>query len=199
MNQFFTPITSSINPDIVLEDIELELVRAACTRKQLAKGDFLLTHGQRCRHTFFIERGLVRQYSIDPKGKEHILFFAAEGAFLDNIEAVHFNAPSSYFIQAIEPTDVLLISEEALAELAKRLHHFSDLHSRLLYQHIMHQHKRITQLQSSSAEDRYMAFVRDYPEMMLRVPQLMIASYLGITPESLSRVRKALADKNFKR
>ncbi|WP_052405323.1 hypothetical protein [Porphyromonas sp. COT-290 OH860] len=63
----------------------------------------------------------------------------------------------------------------------------------------MHQHKRITQLQSSSAEDRYMTFVRDYPEMMLRVPQLMIASYLGITPESLSRVRKALADKNFKR
>lgn len=177
---------------------EVESFRGSCHQKRLERGEWLLTVGQRCHHAFFILRGVVRQYSIDKRGREHTLFFAAEGQFLANIEAVCLNMPSSYFIQALEDLEVIMLSETDLRKLSEETKHFGELRLRLLHEHILHQQKRITQLQADTAEERYLTFVEDYPEMMLRVPQHHIASYLGITPESLSRIRKSLAKKHSK-
>lgn len=178
---------------------ELALLRGSCNLKHITRGEYILSVGQRCRHAFFILQGLVRQYSIDSKGKEHILLFAREGHFLANVEAVHLSLPSSYFVQALEDTQILLLNEEDIERLGSISLHFATLRTKLLHEYVQHLQKRIAQLQADSAEERYLTFVRDYPEMMLRVPQIHIASYLGITPESLSRVRKALAHKNHKK
>ncbi len=167
-----------------------------CRVMEVRKGDFLLTEGQRCRHSFLIERGLLRQYSTDDKGKEHLLLFAAEGWFLTNVEGVHFDLPSSYTVQALEETRALLIDEALLTKMSASHPAFARFNREMLHEHLLRQQRRITQLLSDSAEQRYAAFTEDYPEMSLRVPQAMIASYLGITPESLSRIRRTIAGKN---
>lgn len=92
-----------------------------------------------------------------------------------------------------------MIDENFFLKLSEKSPSFTDLNNKLLHNHIRHLQKRINMLLSSSAEERYLEFVVMYPDILLRVPQTMIASYLGITPESLSRVRKELARRNFKK
>lgn len=189
---------SDIYKALGIEADEHKFLRDISISKNIKKGDFILNFGQKCSHTFFIERGLLREFYLDDNGKEHIICFYSEGDFMYNVESVQFKMPSSYFVQALEDCNVLLITDEALDRLIEKYPRFLSLHKDLLYSHILTYQKRITQLLSSKAEDRYLCFVKDYPTMLLRVPQLMIASYLGITPESLSRVRKNLAINNNK-
>lgn len=92
-----------------------------------------------------------------------------------------------------------MIDENFIQMLSKKISSFSGFNNKLLHNHIRHLQKRINLLLSASAEDRYLQFIATYPDILLRVPQTMVASYLGITPESLSRVRKELARKNFKK
>ena len=197
MNNFTltTFLTSNINID---KDILDDLVQN-CKHLNISKGNFLLRQGEICRHSYFVESGLLRQYSIDNKGKEHILQFAPETWFVTDRESVYFNQPSDYFIQALEDSTVLQIDESFILHLAEENKSFLEFNNKLLHNHIRHLQKRITQLLSATAEERYLDFIKIYPDILLRVPQSMVASYLGITPESLSRVRKDLADKNFKK
>lgn len=194
MNSFnFTTFLTS-NTDISA-DIIAELV-SLCQIKRFKKGDFLLRQGEKCTHSFFVEKGLLRQYSIDDKGKEHIIQFAPERWFMTDRESVFFDQPSVYFIQALENTDAVEINDDFLLELSKHNPTFLEFNTRLLHNHIRHLQKRISQLLGASAEERYLDFVKIYPDILLRVPQTQVASYLGITPESLSRVRKELALKH---
>lgn len=177
-----------------------EAARITVQQKSRAveKGEYLLMQGDTCRHSFFVEKGLLRYYAIDTKGKEHILQFAPEGWFVTDRESVFFNQPSQYFIQALETGNVLQLDEAFFKELSHQNSQFVDFNTRLLHNHIRHLQKRIEQLLSYTAEERYLEFIQLYPDILLRVPQIMVASYLGITPESLSRVRKELATKNFR-
>jgi CRP-like cAMP-binding protein len=106
--------------------------------------------------------------------------------------------PSAYYIQALEDSQVVFLDESFIQMLSNKVPNFTDFNNRLLHNHIRHLQNRINLLLSTNAEDRYLQFVKMYPDILLRVPQTMVASYLGITPESLSRVRKELAKKNFK-
>ncbi len=160
------------------------------------KGELLLTPGERCKYRFFIEQGAVREYFIDEKGREHLLHFAIEGWFLMNVNSIFFDQPSNYFIETIEPSKILLLDEDAVQHLVAEDRAFETLTQNLLYEHIQMLQRRITSLQSNSAEERYLYFAETYPEIVSRVPQMMVASYLGIAPESLSRIRKELAHKN---
>lgn len=167
-------------------------------RMLVEKGELLLKEGEICRHSFFVEKGLLRYYSIDAKGKEHIIQFAPEGWFVSDRESVYFNQPSQYFIQALEESRITALDENFVSELAKQDPSFLEFNNRLLHNHIRHLQRRINMLLSATAEERYLDFIKIYPDILLRVPQTMVASYLGIAPESLSRVRKDLAHKNFK-
>ena len=167
-------------------------------RMVVEKGELLLKEGEICRHSFFVEKGLLRYYSIDAKGKEHIIQFAPEGWFVSDRESVYFNQPSQYFIQALEESRIIALDETFVRELAKQDPSFLEFNNRLLHNHIRHLQRRINMLLSATAEERYLDFINIYPDILLRVPQTMVASYLGIAPESLSRVRKDLAMKNFK-
>lgn len=189
--------TSLLTSNIDIDSDTVSQLLSRCQMRQFKRGDYLLRMGEQCGHSFFIERGLLRQFTVDEKGKEHIIQFAPENWFIADYESVHFAEPSSYFIEALEDTSVLLLEESFVLELAKTNPTFISFNNKLLYSYIRALQKRVTQLQSTSAEARYLDFVEMCPDVMLRVPQVMVASYLGITPESLSRIRKSLAERNI--
>jgi CRP-like cAMP-binding protein len=194
MNRFTLTTLLTSNSDI--DKSTIGQIISKCKSSQVKKGDFLLRQGEKCTHAFFVESGLLRQYSVDEKGKEHIIQFAPENWFVVDRESVYFNQPSAYFIQALEDSEVFLIEEDFILQLSKSDPTFLEFNNRLLHNHIRHLQKRIAQLLGATAEERYLDFIKMYPDLVLRVPQVLIASYLGITPESLSRVRKELAMKN---
>ncbi len=176
----------------------IDEVLSRCKTMHVNKKDFLLQAGDYCKHSFYVEKGLLRYYSIDDKGKEHILQFAPEQWFVGDRESMYFNRPSNFFIQSLEDSDVVLIDENLITKLSNSNPSFAVFNNKLLHNHIRQLQHRINMLLSATAEERYLDFIEIYPDILLRVPQTFVASYLGITPESLSRVRKDLADKNFK-
>jgi CRP-like cAMP-binding protein len=180
---------------VAVDESLLENIFSKCHVQFYPKGAFLLHAGDIGKHSFFVEQGLLRQFVTDTKGKEHIIQFAPENWFMSVRENIHHQRPSNYTIQAMEDTHVFFIRNELLLELALNEKAFQAFNNKLLQNHIMHLQKRITQLLSASAEERYLDFIKIYPDLNLRVTQQHIASYLGITPESLSRVRKELTKK----
>ena len=112
-------------------------------------------------------------------------------------ESVYFNQAANYYIQALETSKVLFLDEQFILELSKTSSKFVEFNNRLLHNHIRNLQKRINLLLSATAEERYLDFITVYPDVLMRVPQSMVASYLGIAPESLSRVRKDMAKKHF--
>ncbi len=163
--------------------------------REYRKGQFILSKGQVCKHFFYVEKGLLRFYSIDHLGKEHIIQFAAEGWFISDRSSIYFNQPSEFFIDAIEDTKVAILDEQFICDASEISPPFRKYNEHILQNHIRHLQNRVLLLISATAESRYLDFITLYPNLTQRVPQWMIASYLGITPESLSRVRKELAKK----
>ncbi|AUC81419.1 Crp/Fnr family transcriptional regulator [Lacinutrix sp. Bg11-31] len=180
-----------------LSQEEFAQVEPYIKTKTIAKNDFLLKQGDICSHSFFVEEGVLRFYSLNEEGKENILQFATENWIVSDRGSVFFQEPSTYYIDAIEDTLAVMLDEDFVNEVAKINQNFRKQNETLLQNHIRHLYKRVSLLLGASARVRYLEFVNMYPDIMLRVPQWMIASYLGITPESLSRVRKALAQENF--
>lgn len=169
------------------------------TVRTFKKNEFLLREDEFCKHSFFVESGLLRQYSIDEKGKEHTIAFVPENWFVSDRESVYFESPSKYYIQALEDSQVVLVDEKLINVLSETIPSYTAFNDKLLHNHIRHLQNRINMLLSASAKQRYIAFILMHPDILLRVPQTMVASYLGITAESLSRVRKDLAKENFKK
>lgn len=160
------------------------------------KGDLLLRAGDRSRNSFFVEKGLLRSYTLDGEGREHIIQFAPENWFMVDRGSVYFQDLSETFIEAIEPGQLVLIPAGFMSRAqanGDNLGHYNDL---LLHNHIRHLQQRINLLLGASAQERYLHFIHTYPNLLARVPQWMVASYLGITPESLSRVRAGLSQKD---
>ncbi len=179
-------------------DDEWSLLAGDVVYRSYEKDAFLLQSGEICHHVFFVASGLLRAYTLDDSGKEHIMQFASENWWLSDRSSIYFHAPTEYFIQAVEPTEVAMLDMPFMERATGISPSFRRYNEQNLQRHIYHLQHRINLLLSASAEKRYLEFVALYPDLMLRAPQWMIASYLGITPESLSRVRKELARKNFR-
>ncbi|MGC1632469.1 MAG: Crp/Fnr family transcriptional regulator [Gelidibacter sp.] len=194
-----TNLKTFLVTNLAIDDHEISPLLENCKIKRVQKDAFLLKPGEYCKQTFFVENGLLRQYSIDEKGKEHTISFAPENWFVTDRESVYFNQPTAYFIQALEDSTVTVLDKNLIQVLTDKAPSFTEFNNRLLHNHIRQLQNRINLLLSASAEERYLNFIEMYPDILLRVPQTMVASYLGITPESLSRVRKELAQKNFKK
>ena len=196
MNSF--DLSTFLTSNLDIDENEILSIVENCTVKKFQKGTFLLKQNEHCKHTFFVEKGLLRQFSIDQKGREHILVFAPENWFVTDRESTYFNKPSAYYIQALEDSKVAIIDENFIHLLSEKIPSFIDFNNKLLHNHIRHLQNRINLLLSTNAKEKYLQFIQMYPDILLRVPQIMVASYLGITPESLSRVRRKLTSKNFK-
>jgi len=171
----------------------------SCLRtKTFRKGQVLLSTGDLKSDIYFINSGLLRLFSIDEKGKEHIIQFAPEDWMMSDRDASIFGEPSAFYIDAIEDTEAVIVAKDFFPAIQHIVPEILQLNILMLNNSIRFMQKRINMLLSATAEERYLNFIQLYPNLTLRVPQWMIASYLGITPESLSRVRKDLAKKHFR-
>lgn len=166
--------------------------------KTVKKGQVLLSAGDLKSEAYFVNSGLLRYFSIDEKGKEHIIQFAPEDWMLSDRDTSVFNEPAFFYIDAIEDTEVVVVKKDFFPAIKNIVPEILELNILMLHNSIRFMQKRLNMLLSATAEERYLDFIKLYPNLTLRVPQWMIASYLGITPESLSRVRKDLANKHFR-
>jgi CRP/FNR family transcriptional regulator, anaerobic regulatory protein len=169
---------------------ELETVRSAFVYRHLEAGAFLRQAGEVARQAAFVARGCLRNYIIDTKGKEHILQFAPETWWLADATSLNSGMPSQYFVDAIETSELLLIDGPSHQTLVDTVPGFAAAFRVGLQRHAAAKDQRIVEALAASAEERYLEFLRVYPSIAARVPQTMLASYLGITPETLSRVRR---------
>jgi CRP-like cAMP-binding protein len=194
LDSFKTYFQSKAN----LTDEQFHSITATLQFKKVEKGTILLHQGDICHFSFFVSKGLLRSYTIDETGKEHIIQFAPESWIISDRSSSYFNEPSELFIDAIEETELVFIDKNFIDAVADISVSFREQNNIALHNHIRQLQKRVNLLLGATAEQRYLDFITIYPSLTLRIPQWMIASYLGITPETLSRVRKELAKRNFK-
>jgi CRP/FNR family transcriptional regulator, anaerobic regulatory protein len=172
---------------------DLAYVRRAFLFRRLAAGEYLQRAGDIAHYAAFVSTGCLRNYVIDAKGKLHIVQFAPETWWLADATSLRERTPTQYFFDAIEDSSVLLIDGPSHADLIQHVAAYATAFRNGLQKHAAAKDQRIVSNLSASAEERYLEFVETYPSIALRVPQAMLASYLGLTPETVSRIRKNLS------
>ena len=189
----FRVLRAYLDARATFTDPDFAIVRSAFLYKRLAAGEFLQRAGGVATHAAFVASGCLRNYVIDAKGKEHIVQFAPETWWLADSTSLRSGAPSQYFIDAIEDSELLLIDGPSHEGLLARVDAYGVAFRTSVQRHSAAKDERIVSTLSASAEERYLQFLATYPSIVQRVPQMMLASYLGITPETLSRIRKNLS------
>jgi CRP-like cAMP-binding protein len=182
------------SPDPLSED-EKTLITEFFVPSQLRKREYFLQEGDHCKYFAFIVQGAMRQYTIDDKGVEHIVRVGVENWWMGDRESWVMNTPSIYNIDAWENTEMLLITRANILELLKKMPVFVEMTRILDERNNIANQRRLTSAISGDAEKRYIDFVECYPELIGRFPQHIIASYLGITKDTLSRIKRQLMRK----
>ncbi len=157
--------------------------------KIIIKGQILLNRGDIATKTYFVRKGLLRSYTIDEKGKEHIFMFAPEDWVITDMVSQIYNIPSDLYIDALEETEVEILDNDTFEKINKAQPSSTSTEVERLMKRAAVLQKRVLLLMSATAKERYEDFIKTYPNIVQRVPQKMIASYLGITPEALSKIR----------
>jgi CRP-like cAMP-binding protein len=188
---FFRNFTSKVP----LTAEEEELIKTYLTPKKLRRKQYLLQEGDVCKHIAFVEKGALREYTIDDNGVERIFQFAIEGWTISDLYSFLTGEEATYNIDAVEDCELVLISRAAHDELLAKLPKFETFIRLQLTGAYIAMQKRITSIISLSLDERYQNFSKDYPEIIQRFPQHMIASFMGLTPETLSRVRRKIASR----
>jgi CRP-like cAMP-binding protein len=185
----FDVLRAYLSARATITDDEFGFVEQAFVPRLLRSGDVLQRAGEPARWGTFVASGCLRSYAIDSSGDEHIIQFAPEEWWLADLESLASGQPSRYFFDAIEPSEVLLIDPPSQQRLIDRVPGYAASFRVGLQRHAAAKDRRIVDTLSTSAEERYREFLQAYPSIAQRVSQRMLASYLGITPETLSRIR----------
>ncbi|MBE9462371.1 Crp/Fnr family transcriptional regulator [Dyadobacter subterraneus] len=180
---------------VTLSEEEWETIASVCIVKKIRKQQFLLEQGDVWRYNAFICEGCLRRYSIDDKGIEHIIQFSTENWWAGDRQSLMNETPSKYNVDAIENSVVILIRKEDFEMLCKKIPAFYELTNTILQRSFNASQERINAVISMTAEEKYLNFLSSFPGLANRVPRHMVASYLGITPETLSRIRKQIMEK----
>jgi len=189
----FDLLYKKINEKITLTEEEFNLCKPLFSQRKLRKRQFILQEGDVCKYNIFVGKGLLRSYTIDEKGNEHILQFALEGWWTADLYSFFTGEPSLFNIEALEDSELLLITHPSWESLLEKVPAFERYFRILIQNSLIATQRRLIGSLSETAEQKYLKFVKAYPESIQRVPQHMIASYLGITRETLSRLRRDIA------
>jgi CRP/FNR family transcriptional regulator, anaerobic regulatory protein len=183
------PLLEYFDRAIPLNEKEKELIRMKFHSRLFRKRQFVLQEGDVCTQFNFVVRGCLRTYKIDEKGNSHILQFAAENNWINDLGSFHGVTPSALNIDALEDTVVLQISRNDLISLYQEAPKFDRIFRVLVENAFIRLQERLLQNISSTAEERYKSFLELYPHLTNRLSQVQIAAFIGVTPEFLSRLR----------
>ncbi len=189
----FDLLQYKIAENIEITKEEFDFCKTLFLPKKLRKRQYLLQEGDVCKYTAFVEKGILRSYTIDNKGAEHILQFALEGSWMADLYSYLTNEPSLFNIDALEDCELLLITKSSWDVLLEKIPAFERYFRILIQKNLIATQRRLMGSLSETAEEKYIKLIKTYPDCVQRVPQHMIASYLGITRETLSRVRHEMA------
>jgi CRP-like cAMP-binding protein len=189
----FDRLREHVSRLVPLSDEEFPVCASTMIPKRVRKGAYLAQEGEVCKYLGFVTKGCLRSFSIDRKGDEHVVQFALEGWWISDLYSFLTGQPSELFIDALEESDVLLIDISSYEKLCSSVPKFERYFRILLQNNYIATHRRVLSSISKSAEERYLQLLELYPMIIQRVAQRHIASYLGITPEALSRIRARIA------
>ena len=193
----FELLLQKFDEKVQLTDEEKQACISFFIPKKLRKKQYFLQEGDPCKYVAFVEKGLLRSYSIDERGSEHILQFAFEGWWIADQYSFLTGEPSVYTIDTLEDSELLLISRQGEEEMLSQIPKMERYFRILLQNNLINMQRRLVSSLSHTAEEKYSQLVQSCPSIQQRVPQHMMASYLGITPETLSRIRKQLSLRKF--
>ena len=188
----FSLLRTHIEKRIHLTDEEFNISSKFFIPKTIRKHQFLLNEGNVCKYFGFVNSGCLREYTIDKKGNEHIIQFAIADWWVSDLDSFLSGAPANHNIDALQDSEVLLLEKSSRDELLDACPKMERFFRILLEANYVATHQRVADSLSKSAEERYLKFIKTYPKLFEQIPQNQIASYLGITPQSLSRLRKQL-------
>ncbi|MES2268735.1 MAG: Crp/Fnr family transcriptional regulator [Bacteroidota bacterium] len=183
---------SHILEKVSLTEGDKEAIKPFFNPKKLRKRQYLLQEGDVCKHLAFVAKGLLRTYNVDDKGDEHMSIFGWEGWWVSDFNSFLTGEAAIFNIDAIEDSELLLISHADYEALTLAVP-VMDRYFRILYQNsLVTKERRLMSSITHSAEERYLQLAASNPQIIGRIPQNLIASYLGIAPETLSRIKKNL-------
>src|SRR6476620_5353177 len=184
---------------INLTEEEKQLSQSFFIPKKLRKKQYLLQEGDVCKYVAFVEKGLLRSFAVDDKGHEHITQFAFEGWWIADQFSFLTGEPSEYNIEALEDCELLLLTRQAEDEMLEKIPKFERYFRILLQNNLIATQKRLASSLSQTAEEKYNELISVCPDTLpKRIPQHMLASFLGISPETFSRIRKQMSLKSIK-
>ena len=185
-------ILRNLSKHIELTDAEKEIFWSALKTKKVKRHQFLGEAGEVSRYQNFVTKGCLRSYYIDENGFEHNVQFAIEDWWIGDMASFVTKKPALLFIEALEDSEVLQLDNPALEELYIKIPKLERFFRILLQNAFIAFEQRIIAVISKTAEERYLEFSNKYPQLEQRLPQIHIASYLGITPEFLSKIKKKI-------
>lgn len=188
------PLIEYFNRIHPLNTSEVEFVEKAFQMRKIKRGQFILQEGDICKHNTFVVEGCFKMYLVDDNGKEHNLQFAIENWWIGDIGSFHNETPTKLNIEALENSSILQIRNEDQHKLFADFPKFNRIFRVLAENAMVAMQHRILQNIGSSAEDRYLDFLSRYPQLFNRITNVQIASYLGVTPEFLSAIRKKIVE-----
>jgi len=186
----FSKFETYIKEQANLSDAEVELMRSMAVEKALRRKEFLLRQGEVCRYKIFVAQGLMRAYTTSEDGSEHIIQFSPENHWITDPESFANATPSNGNIDALEPAEVVLWTRKDLHYLSANIPGLKAYFDRLISRSSYMFRQRLLSAISLTAEEKYEEFIKKFPHLYERVPLHMVASYLGVTRETLSRIRR---------
>lgn len=191
----FDNLIKYLSAKIELTPHDIERLESACRLKKVRRRQYLLQEGDIWRENAFVSKGLVRTFRVDDKGQEHIFQFSPENWWAGDRYSYMYEEPAKFNIEALEDSEIILIAKGTFEELLETIPAYNTFHRNLLERSFVVLQNRIHMGNSYTAEEKYNEFVKMYPDIINRIPQHMIASYVGVSPETLSRIRNHAAKK----
>lgn len=186
------PLLKYISKYVSLTEDEIGLLLSKIGTRKYLKGQYIIQQGDVCTNSSYLISGCTKTFYMDDKGQEHIVNFAIEDWWTSDIGSFITQTPADYNVQCIENTEVIQFHHHNQEELFQEIPKLERLFRKMLEKALVSSQKRIVSGFSLTAKEQYLQFKEQYPNIEQRVPQYMIASYLGITKEFLSKIKSQL-------
>ncbi|MEX1062946.1 MAG: Crp/Fnr family transcriptional regulator [Balneolaceae bacterium] len=189
----FERLKESLQEHVSLNDEEWELCKNSFRPKRMLKRQFLLQEGDVCRELAFVEKGALYSYAVDSKGNQHVIRFAFEGWWMANLESFFTDSPTRLNIEVFEDSELLVLDRKNHEKLLEEIPAYERYHRIIVQNAYVALQQRVENALGLTAEEKYARLIEQNSEFLNRVPLNLVASYLGVSPETLSRVRASFS------